>query len=278
MNTKKQSAQEIRSSMQFGAMSASSVYIGSGDDVFKADKDGISLGNAVFSDAPFRVDMKGNATMTSANITTRSAVITPDEDGPDVLLVKKAGGEQLFAVDSTNGWVEIGAPVPDNNKDPNIVLYITKESDSYIGINMQNKSAGELASCDFIMFNDELNLDMQNYWELPTDGWLDFGVTSSAYADPNYAMMGPNNEYFWAADDFYIGFVGADANFNFFMGPLDTKDSIRCSINPQGVFFPYQAPTASAPDYVEGGLYYDTTLHKLRIGGASAWETVTSSA
>lgn len=43
-----------------------------------------------------------------------------------------------------------------------------------------------------------------------------------------------------------------------------------------GVFFPVQAPTASAPTYVEGGMYYDTTLHKMRIGGAAGWETITS--
>ena len=43
-----------------------------------------------------------------------------------------------------------------------------------------------------------------------------------------------------------------------------------------GLLFPQQAPTASAPSYVKGGLYFDTTLNKLRVGGASAWETVTS--
>jgi hypothetical protein len=37
-----------------------------------------------------------------------------------------------------------------------------------------------------------------------------------------------------------------------------------------------QAPTASAPAFIEGGMYYDTTLMKLRIGGATGWETVTS--
>ena len=42
------------------------------------------------------------------------------------------------------------------------------------------------------------------------------------------------------------------------------------------VIMPKQAATASAPTYVAGGVYYDTTLHKLRIGGASGWETVTS--
>lgn len=34
--------------------------------------------------------------------------------------------------------------------------------------------------------------------------------------------------------------------------------------------------SAVAPTYLAGGIYYDTTLHKLRIGGASGWETITS--
>lgn len=40
--------------------------------------------------------------------------------------------------------------------------------------------------------------------------------------------------------------------------------------------FPQQATTVGAPAYAVGGVYYDTTLKKLRIGGVSAWETVTS--
>ena len=39
---------------------------------------------------------------------------------------------------------------------------------------------------------------------------------------------------------------------------------------------PVQAATASAPAYVKGGVYFDTTLNKLRVGGATGWETVTS--
>jgi hypothetical protein len=35
-------------------------------------------------------------------------------------------------------------------------------------------------------------------------------------------------------------------------------------------------PTAKAPTYANGRCYFDTTLNKLRIGGATAWETVTS--
>ena len=43
-----------------------------------------------------------------------------------------------------------------------------------------------------------------------------------------------------------------------------------------GTISPQQATTASAPAYVKGAMYFDTTLNKLRIGGATAWETVTS--
>lgn len=35
-------------------------------------------------------------------------------------------------------------------------------------------------------------------------------------------------------------------------------------------------PTASAPAYKKGRLYFDTTLNKARIGGATAYETITS--
>jgi len=48
------------------------------------------------------------------------------------------------------------------------------------------------------------------------------------------------------------------------------------STTTPGVFFPMQAPTVGAPAYVLGGMYFDTTLNKLCIGGAAGWETVTS--
>ena len=35
-------------------------------------------------------------------------------------------------------------------------------------------------------------------------------------------------------------------------------------------------PTASGPAYAKGRLYFDTTLNKARIGGATAYETITS--
>jgi hypothetical protein len=43
-----------------------------------------------------------------------------------------------------------------------------------------------------------------------------------------------------------------------------------------GTISPVQATTAAAPAYVKGAIYFDTTLNKLRVGGATAWETITS--
>jgi hypothetical protein len=48
------------------------------------------------------------------------------------------------------------------------------------------------------------------------------------------------------------------------------------SLKINGPIYLPQFPTSSAPAYASGKIYYDTTLHKLRIGGAAGWETVTS--
>ena len=56
----------------------------------------------------------------------------------------------------------------------------------------------------------------------------------------------------------------------------NSSGTVLTKINAVGVIMPVQATTALAPTYVKGGMYFDTTLNKMRIGGASAWETVTS--
>ena len=63
---------------------------------------------------------------------------------------------------------------------------------------------------------------------------------------------------------------------------LGTNNTARITITAAGnqintgTISPQQATTAAAPAYVKGAMYFDTTLNKLRIGGATGWETVTS--
>ena len=61
----------------------------------------------------------------------------------------------------------------------------------------------------------------------------------------------------------------------------DGNSNVRAYFNGSiaifnGTISPVQAATASAPAYVKGAIYFDTTLNKLRVGGATAWETITS--
>ena len=52
-----------------GALSGGTISIGSGNSIFKADTNGIYLGNATFASAPFGVTPGGALTATNANIT-----------------------------------------------------------------------------------------------------------------------------------------------------------------------------------------------------------------
>lgn len=69
------------------------------------------------------------------------------------------------------------------------------------------------------------------------------------------------------------------ASVNVLIG-TSTDSGARLQVNGTATFAgtiqPQLATTAGAPSYVKGAIYFDTTLNKLRVGGASAWETITS--
>jgi hypothetical protein len=270
VNTKVYSPQETRNTIQSWAITSSSMYIGSENDVVKADKNGLYVGNSSYDDAPFKVNMDGEATLTNVNITAKESVIQPLEDGVSIFRVNSADGTQIFDIDTTNGWVNIGPDQPLYEQDPQTSLYVVRDIDGYHSINVINTSNGEFASSDMGAVNN--NPDAGS-------GYVDLGINGMGWADPDYAVFDAEAGYVFCADNnFYVGAGGADASIYFFVGGFDSKDYIKAEINSEGVFFPVQAATASAPTYVEGGIYYDTTAHKLMVGGAAGWETVTSSA
>jgi hypothetical protein len=62
---------------------------------------------------------------------------------------------------------------------------------------------------------------------------------------------------------------------NVLIGTTTNRSGVN-SLVMGGLIFPQQATTAAAPTYVKGAIYFDTTLNKLRVGGATGWETITS--
>lgn len=69
--------------------------------------------------------------------------------------------------------------------------------------------------------------------------------------------------------------IGAQATGTQHITIFSASDTQIAQFRDTGVFLPFQS--ATPPNYIKGGIYFDTTLNKLRIGGASDWETITSS-
>ena len=103
------------------------------------------------------------------------------------------------------------------------------------------------------------------------------GAFEILVGDNNFAYFGL---YTPASPTYFAIRTGTTAIASFFnssgVSIGNTVDKGAGSLNVSGLIFPQQATTASAPAYQKGAIYFDTTLNKLRVGGATAWETITS--
>ena len=63
------------------------IQIGSGSKSFKADQQGIWLGADTFTDAPFKVDMEGNLSITATEDASDTAIRLYDTDGNLAILI-----------------------------------------------------------------------------------------------------------------------------------------------------------------------------------------------
>lgn len=111
------------------------ITIGTGNNVFKADSNGIYLGNATFASAPFRVEMDGELYATDANITgiiTGSSFNTYESGDTNYIQIDDTGfkGYEYVAPDwelnglvvSSSGWAD---------------TYFYYRGDKYFGIEYQ---------------------------------------------------------------------------------------------------------------------------------------------
>ena len=98
----------------------------------------------------------------------------------------------------------------------------------------------------------------------------DYMFSKSMFAT-NYSNGGAELDLFINRGEGTVG------GLNIYDFPNTSGDPVKIlSVQGDGVFIPYQHATSGAPAYVKGGMYFDTTLNKMRIGGATGWETVTS--
>ena len=91
---------------------SSSIAIGTGDNIFKADSNGIYLGDAIFADAPFKVTPGGAVTATGVNITgTVDASTALTFDGANVTGTLAAGNLDVSGIITSGSLVTDSATI-----------------------------------------------------------------------------------------------------------------------------------------------------------------------
>lgn len=158
---------------------------------------------------------------------------------------------------------------------PNIQA--TNSVNGFTQIANQNKTAGASSSADMISYPDNNANDIT--------GFVDIGVCSSAFADAAYTITGPNDAYIFGSA---VSGAGKSGNL---VVCTDSTGSANDIVFGTGGFLAANekmrlkgggalrlVPLAAAPvtNVQEGDIYYNSTLHKLQVRTAAAWETITS--
>ena len=86
----------------------------------------------------------------------------------------------------------------------------------------------------------------------------------------------PTTGFFHRAADSKLHVVAGSSGINFDApsGAATLATLTATSFDLTQLFFPLKS--SGAPAYVKGAIYFDTALNKLRVGGATTWETITS--
>lgn len=130
----------------------------------------------------------------------------------------------LFTYSITDEAVKIGPSVvlADNP------LAISKNVDSFLQVNVKNIMTGSSASGDYVVTADNGD-DESNY--------IDMGINSSIYNDPEFSATGPGAGYVLAeSDNLVIGTIRAGSHVHI-LTDGSTSDNIIASFSSTGVDF-----------------------------------------
>jgi hypothetical protein len=71
---------------------------------------------------------------------------------------------------------------------PNVIGQFTDSVDDYLQINIQNTNSGNFASSDYVATADDGSDNLY---------YVDMGINSSTYSDPEFTVVGPHDGYFY---------------------------------------------------------------------------------
>ena len=107
----------------------------------------------------------------------------------NVTSVSVTGNTGQFFGYASNGFNALYAGIPYGySVQPGTVFQVTSNSDTFAQVNHQNINAGSNASSDFVATADNGSSE---------DSFIDMGINSSTYNNPDFSLTGPNDGYLY---------------------------------------------------------------------------------
>lgn len=145
----------------------------------------------------------------------------------------------------------------------------TGSANQYVQSYIYNANPGASASADFVAYTD-LSTD--------TNGWGDFGYTSSGYADPTYSVTGPNEAYVFASAPvgstatgnmvYATDSTGVERAHQWYVGGFNqAKNAWKMQLTSSGL----ELANALAPNYGGTGLTTPGASGNVLQSNGSSW-------
>lgn len=266
-----------------GALSGGTISIGSGNNIFKADTNGIYLGNATFASAPFRVTPAGALTSTTATLTGALTATslniqnTATVTDPANLINNVAIREEILRVEVESGDVldlETGAEVDIQNLG-DVAIYVSNQDAILQGnINTVSTALSNLEGTVVDLTSGVSDIFIQTTAPVAGVGGIPDPIPDFSRW---YDSDDDNHPYYWTGsawvslEDPRIG-ANANAITNLTANLSTTNTNVAANTTlAQGkitTFFQDDTPTAVAT----GDLWVDTNdKNKLYRWSGSAW-------
>tara|TARA_R110000824_G_scaffold80895_7_gene203267 strand:+ start:226 stop:6645 length:6420 start_codon:yes stop_codon:yes gene_type:complete len=268
-----------------GELSGGTISIGSSNDIFKADSNGIYLGNATFASAPFRVAPDGSLTSTTANLTgaltatslniTNISTLTD----PQNLINNVAIREEVLRVEVTTGDVldlETGGEVDIQNLG-DVAIYVS-DQDAFLQGNINTVALG-LSNLEQTIV--DLTSGVSDIFIQSTAPVAGVGGIPNPIPDFSrwYDSSDDNHPYYWTGsawvslEDPRIGANAVSiANLGVNLSTTNTNVAANTTLAQGKIQSYFQDAIPSGGTYATGDLWFDTDdKNKVYRYSGSAW-------